>query len=229
MEEKVKNKFAFHDTVISWACIIWAVASIGLMMYFSGLNQVTFAIMTFGQLFLVLGIISIVRKQPTGGVLTVTGIGCIIIPAISEWGSLFNKNVPSDSIVPILLTTAITLIGLAMMIVPGVLENISDRRCKVKVKAECVDLKSTKLADGTEVFAPVYSYEYKEKVYTKCTEKYKRADFPEIGSRVEFKINEKKPTDVYIEASKASKMLIYIFGASFFIAGIGMLITVLSA
>ena len=34
MKEGTKEKFLFHDTVISWACIIWAVASVGLMMYF---------------------------------------------------------------------------------------------------------------------------------------------------------------------------------------------------
>ena len=97
MKEETKEKFLFHDTVISWACIIWAVASVGLMMYFSGLNQVTFAIMTFGQLFLIMGIIAMVRKQATGGILTVTGIGCIIIPALNEWGHLFwNVSAPSN-------------------------------------------------------------------------------------------------------------------------------------
>jgi hypothetical protein len=229
MKEETKERFVLHDTIISWACIIWAVASIGLMFYFSGLNQVTFAIMTFGQLFLILGIISLVRKQPTGLALTVTGLGCIIIPAINEWGHLFNENIQFDTMfLPTLLATAITVIGLALMFGPGILEDMADRRCKLKITGECVDVKSTKLSDGTEAYAPVYSYEYNGNIYTKCTEKYKRTEIPEIGSKLEFKINEKKPEDVYIEASKASKMLIYLFGISFFISGIGMLITVLS-
>ena len=63
MEEKTKEeqkakKYIFHDTIISWACIIWAIVSIILMLYFSGLNQVIFTIMTLGQLFLILGIIA---------------------------------------------------------------------------------------------------------------------------------------------------------------------------
>ena len=63
MKEETNEKFLVHDTIISWACIIWAVASIALMLYFSGLNQVTFTIMTFGQLFLIMGIIFLCRKQ----------------------------------------------------------------------------------------------------------------------------------------------------------------------
>lgn len=228
MNEETNEKFKVHDLIISWACIIWAVASIALMSYFSGLNQVTFAIMTCGQLFLVFGIILICRKQLSGAVFTITGLGCIILPAINEWGYLISKDYETNTLLPILLSTGITLVGLAMLIVPGVLENMSERRCKVNVKAECVDLKSTTLENNVTAYAPVYQYTYNDNVYTKCTEKYKRSGIPNIGDKIEFKINEKKPEDVYIEASKSSLMLIYILGASFFMTGLGMLITILS-
>ena len=228
MKEETKEKFLFHDTVISWACIIWAVASMGLMMYFSGLNQVTFAIMTLGQLFLFYGIIAIVRKQATGGILTVTGIGCIIIPALNEWGHLFwNVSEPSN-IFPIFSTVAVCVVGLAMLIMPGVLEDMAQRRCKKVVKAEVVDFKSTTLTDNTPVYAPVYRYTYNDKEYTTSRNKYSRTKLPNLGTRVDLRINENKPEDVYFEASKASKMLIYIFGASFLVTGIGMLLTVLA-
>lgn len=228
-ETKEKEKiYTFHDTLISWACIIWAIASLGFMVYFSGLNQVTFTIMTFGQLFLILGIIAIVRKQSTGPVFAITGLGCIILPAINEWGYLFSENVPTDSILPVLLSTAITFIGLAMLIAPGVLENMAERRCRETVKAEVVDLKTTTISDDTIAYAPIYSYNYKDNVYTKCTEKYRTTEVPEIGSRTELRINASNPEDVYFEASKASKMLIYIFGAGFFMAGLGMILTVLA-
>ena len=228
MNEETNEKFKVHDLIISWACIIWAVASIALMSYFSGLNQVTFAIMTCGQLFLVFGIILICRKQLSGAVFTVTGLGCIILPAINEWGYLISKDYETNTLLPILLSTGITLVGLAMLIVPGVLENMSERRCKVNVKAECVDLKSTTFENNFTAYATVYQYTYNDNVYTKCTEKYKRSGIPNIGDKIEFKINEKKPEDVYIEASKSSLMLIYILGASFFMTGLGMLITILS-
>lgn len=227
MEEKTKEKFLFHDTVISWACIIWAIVSMILMFYFSGLNQVTFAIMTFGQLFLIMGIIAICRKQITGMVFTITGLGCIIIPAINEWGYLFNDNIHSNNIFPIMLSTAITILGLAMMFTPGILENMSERKCKLKVKAELFDFKTTKLNDGQTAYAPVYKYEYNGKEYEKCVNRYKKNQTEVIGTKIEIRINENKPEEVYIETSKASKMLIYIFGASFFMAGLGMLITTL--
>lgn len=230
MKEETKENFRIHDAIISWACILWAVASIGLMCYFTGMEQVTFSIMTFGQLFVVMGLIAFVRRQIImGGVFTVTGLGCIIIPAINEWGGLFTNNFETDSIFPILLTTAITVIGAAMLVVPGVLENMAERRCKTKVKAECIDLKSVTLSNGTVAYAPVYSYTVEEKVYTYCTEKYKVNSVPTVGSVIEFCVNAKKPEDVYIPASKASKMLIYIFGMSFLLAGLGMLITVLGS
>lgn len=228
MKEETKEKFLFHDTVISWACIIWAVASIGLMLYFTGLNQVTFTLMTFGQLFLIMGIIAIVRKQATGGVFVVTGVGCMIIPALNEWGHLFFNLQNPSNIFPIFATTAIIFIGLAMLIVPGVLENMSQRRCKKIVKGECVDFKTTTLKDGNTAYAPVFMYTFNNKEYTVCKKQYTREKTIDIGTIVDLKINEKKPEDVYFEASKASKMLIYIFGACFFITGVGMLLTVLA-
>ena len=228
MKEETKEKFLFHDTVISWACIIWAVASLGLMMYFSGLNQVTFAVMTFGQLFIIMGIIAIVRKQATGGILTVTGIGCIVIPALNEWGHLFwNVSTPSN-IFPIFATVAFCLIGLSMLIMPGILENMAERRCKKVVKGEIVDYKTTTLSDGETAYAPIYSFTIDEKTYKVTRKQYSRKQIATVGTRVELRVNEKNPEDIYFEASKASKMLVYIFGMSFLITGIGMLLTVLA-
>ena len=153
MKEETNEKFLVHDTIISWACIIWAVASIALMLYFSGLNQVTFTIMTFGQLFLIMGIIFLCRKQIAGAVFTVTGIGCIILPAISEWGYLLNENLASqNNVLPALLSTGITVLGIAMLVVPGVLENSAERKCKKIVKAECVDLKEVKLSNNSVAY-----------------------------------------------------------------------------
>lgn len=228
MKEETKKNYTFHDTVISWALIIWAVASIGLMFYFSGMNQVTFATMTLGQLFLIMGVIAVVKNQPTDLVFIATGLGCIIIPAINEWGGLFNSHFESNNIFPIMSSVAVTLIGICMMIVPGILENMAQRRCKTKVKAECVDFKAANLKDGSTVYAPVYSYSINGKDYVKCIEKYSKNKVPLVGEKVELNINEKNPEDVYIEASKASKMLIYIFGFCFFITGIGMVLTVLA-
>lgn len=228
MKEETKEKFLFHDTVISWACIIWAVASLCLMMYFSGLNQVTFAIMTFGQLFIIMGIIAIVRKQATGGILTVTGIGCIVIPALNEWGHLFwNVSAPSN-LFPIFATVAFCFIGLGMLIMPGVLEDMSARRCKKLVKGEIVDYKTTTLSDGKTAYAPIYSFTIDEKTYKVTRKQYSTKQVGDVGTQVELKVNEKNPEEIYFEASKASKMLIYIFGMSFLITGIGMLLTVLA-
>ena len=227
-ETKEKKNFTFHDTVISWACIIWAVASLGLMMYFSGLNQVTFAIMTFGQLFLIIGIIAMSRKQATAGILTVTGVGCIVIPALNEWGHLFWHVSQPDNIFPILSTVAILLVGLAMCIVPGILENMAERRCKKEVEAEIVDFKTTTLSDGQTAYAPIYSFTIGEEVYKVTRTQYSREKIAEIGTKFTLKVNEKNPEDIYFEASKASKMLVYIFGISFLITGIGMLLIVLA-
>lgn len=227
MNEETNGKFLIHDTIISWACIIWAVASFGLIIYFTGLKQVTFSIMTFGQLFLIMGIICLRKGNISGILFTLTGIGCIVIPALNEWGPLANTNIQINYLIPIFIPVAITLVGLAMMVVPGLLENMAEIRCKVIVKAEYVDFKSVELNDGTTAYSPVYAYTYKDKQYVKERNKYSRKKIGEIGEVVELKINEKNPLDVYFEASKASKMLIYIFGMCFFVTGVGMLLTVL--
>ena len=226
-KEKQKSKFWFHDAIISWACMIWAVVSFVLMFYFSGLNQVTFAIMTFGQLFIIMGIIAITRGQPTGGIFTVTGIGCIVIPALNEWGYLFFGMQEPNVMFPIFATVAIILIGLSMLILPGVLEDSAKRRCKKNVKGEVVDTKTTTLRDGTVAYASIYQYSVNEELYTVCRNKYTVEQEP-VGKIVDLKINENNPKDVYFAASKASIMLIYIFGMGFLITGIGMLLTVLA-
>ena len=228
MKEETKEKFLFHDTVISWSCIIWAIASIALMMYFSGLSQVTFAIMTFGQLFIIMGIIAIVRKQATGAILTVTGIGCVIIPALNEWGHLFwNVSEPSN-IFPIFVTVAFCLIGLSMLVMPGVLENMAERRCKKIVTGEVIDYKTVTLNDGKTAYAPIYSFTIEEKIYKVTRKQFFRKQLETVGTKVDLRVNEKNPEDIYFETSKASKMLVYIFGMSFLITGIGMLLTVLA-
>lgn len=225
-----KNDFILHDAIISWACFIWAILSIILMFVFSGNSQVTFSIMTFGQLFIVLGIIGFVRKNITGPLFTVTGIVCVILPAISQWGALFNKTLANfNNYTPAFMSTAICLIGLAMLVAPGVLEDMSKRRCKRVVTGECVDTKSVTLSDGKVAYAPVYSYELDGKVYTKCTEKYRKDEKVEIGSKLELRVNEKKPEDVYIPTSKAGLMIIYIIGMAFLMAGAGMIMTVLAS
>ena len=48
-----------------------------------------------------------------------------------------------------------------------------------------------------------------------------------MGNICQLKINEYKPTEVYIEATKPSKMIIYILGASLFVSGLGMILTML--
>ena len=228
-ETKEKNEYLIHDSIISWAFIIWAIASLGLMIIFSGMDQVAFSIMTFGQLFIVMGLITITRKQYTiGGVFSITGLACIILPAINEWGHLFNINVPVDGrIIPILLSTAFTLIGLALMFVPNWLEKRANKKCSEKVTAEVVDIKTVEASDGSTVYAPVYSYTYKEEVYAKALNRYSRSNIPVVGSKEEINVNPNNPEEIYVPASKASIMLILIFGFAFFIAGIGMLITIL--
>ena len=96
------------------------------------------------------------------------------------------------------------------------------------VKGEIVDYKTTTLSDGQTVYAPVYSFTIEEKTYQVTRKKYSRKQVGIVGTKVELKVNEKNPEDVYFEASKASKMLVYIFGMSFLITGIGMLLTVLA-
>ena len=87
-EETKENNFKFHDSIISWACIIWAVASVALMCYFTGMNQVTFSIMTFGQLFIVFGIILLVNKKISliENVETITDYSNIY-----SWNIIFGK------------------------------------------------------------------------------------------------------------------------------------------
>lgn len=227
MSEKTKDEFKVHDTIISWACILWAVISIIFMIYFTGLNKVTFSVMTFGQLFLIMGVVGLTRKNISGAVLTVTGLGTIILSALNEWGYLFNGS--QDAwFFPIIMSTAITIIGICMMFGPEALEKKSRKKCKIEVTGECIDFKTADVK-GEIHYAPVYAYEYNGKNYTKCTNKYRKEKEINIGDKFNFKINEKNPEEVYIEASKASKMIIYIFGFSFFIMGHGLILTCLSS
>ena len=228
MSEKTKEKNKFYNTIVGWACIIWAVASIGLLTVFTGTNQTTFAIMTFGQLFVIFGIILLINKKISGIVSLLAGMSAIVFPALNQWGSLFDTNIKGDSIFPIMISTWIAVTGAAMLIVPEVLEDWYKRKCKTQVEAEVIDYKETTLLDNeTLAFAPVYQYEYNGKYYVKEYSKYSSRNIPKVGDKVNILINEKKPEEVYFPASKASKMLIYMLGIGFLLAGSGMLIVTL--
>lgn len=228
MSEKTKEKNKFYNTVVGWAVIIWAVASIGLVSYFTGSNQTTFAIMTFGQLFVIFGMILLINKKLSGIVSLFAGMSAIIFPAINQWGNLFNPAIQGDSIFPIMISTGITVLGAAMLIGPEVIEDWYKRKCRTQVEAEIVDFKETTLSDNeTLAFAPVYQYEMNGKYYVKESTKYSSRNIPRVGDRIKLLINEKKPEEVYFPTSKASKMIVYLLGIGFFLAGCGMLIVTL--
>ncbi len=228
MEGKTKEKFLFHDTIISGALIIWAIVSIILMFYFSGLNQVTFTLMTFGQLFIVIGIILITKKQIYGFVSLITGIGCVILPAINQWGYLLNINFKQDNIFPIMLTTGITILGLAMIYIPNKIEKIYKKKYSIVVEAEIKEFKEIKVNNNEIAYAPIYKYTFLDDEYEQCYERYRKNNLPQIGTKENIRVNPANPEKIFVETTKASKMLIYIFGASFFMSGLGMLLTVLA-
>ena len=225
MSEKTKEKNKFYNTVVGWACVIWAVASIAILAIFTGLNQTTFAIMTFGQLFVIFGIILLINRKFSGIVSLFAGVSAIIFPAMFQWGHLFNPAIPEDNVFSLIISGGITLIGLAMLVVPGVSEDLAKRRCRVKVEAEIIDVKETTLSDDvTLAFAPVYQYEHNGKYYTKESRKYSSSVVPIVGDKTELLINGKHPNDVYFPTSKTSKMLVYLLGLGIFISGFGMVL-----
>ena len=228
MSEKTKEKNRFYDNVVGWACIIWAFVSIALIAIFTGSNQTTFAVMTFGQLFIILGIILLVNKKISGAVSLFAGMSAVVFPAIVEWGGLFNSNIVYDNIFSLSISAFITVTGLIMMLAPVISEDWKKRTCKVQVEAEVVDFKETTLADNqTPAFASVYQYEYEGKLYVKESKKYSSRDIPTVGDKCTLMINPKNPEDVYVPMTKASKMVMYMLGFGMFIAGCGMLMVTL--
>lgn len=229
MSEKTKEKNKFYNTIVGWACIIWAFTSIAMVAVFTGSSQTTFAIMTFGQLFIVFGIILLVNKKISGAVLLLAGMSVVVFPAIVEWGGLFNSNIKYDNIFALTISSFITVLGILMMLVPGVGEDWKRRKCKAIVEAEVVDYKETTLADNeTLAFACVYQYEYNGKYYVSESQKYSSRIIPKVGEKTELMINPKNPQEVYTPSTKASKMLMYLIGFGLFMAGTGMLMVTLS-
>ena len=229
MEVKTKEKNYFYNTVVSWACILWAICSIILVAIFTGRNQTTFAIMTFGQLFIIFGIILLINKKISGMLVLFAGACEVILPALSQWGYIIVPGSNTANIFLMILPLGNVAIGFAMMFFPGIIEKINKNRCKAKVSAECVDYKETTLADETTVaVSPTYQYEYNGKYYVKNIERYSSRNEIKIGDRIELMINANNPDEFYLPTSKASKMITYIFGLSFFMAGIGMFLVTIS-
>ncbi len=228
MSEKTKEKKEFYNSIVGWACIIWAIASIGAVAVFTGSSQTTFAIMTFGQLFIVFGIILLVNKKISGAISLLAGMSAVVFPAIVEWGGLFNSNIAQDNIFSLSISSFVTLLGLIMMLAPGISEDWNKRKCKVEVEAEIVDYKETTLADDqTLAFAPVYQYEYEGKLYLRESKKYSSRDIPKVGDKISLMINPKNPQESFVPSSKASKMVLYMLGFGLFVAGCGMLMVTL--
>ena len=111
----------FKSCFIGIIFLIWFIGSIVSMLYLSNINEY-YAIMIFGQYFLVFGMIPLLKEKGMEKLICVpfilVGLCCIVIPYLIMNSSVLSISLNWDAIIPILLILAFVVAGFAMIFVP---------------------------------------------------------------------------------------------------------------
>lgn len=198
-----KNKTS--DAIISIVFLVWFVASIGLLVYFAKTGKTALTLAVFGQYFLVFGIIGLVSTISNNGfklrclpilLFPLVGLGGIAGGIIIQYGSDEFKKRCIDA-VPMIFILLFIVIG-ACLIIGGLYSALYLKlTCTEYVYAECIEVKKQYNSNRSEVYCPVYSFNYNGQNYMVCNETYTNRFIPAVGQSYELYINPNNPMNIY--------------------------------
>ena len=223
-EIKKKRKSSFWGMVF----IIWFIASIVGLMYFSKINGY-YTVMIFGQYFFVFGLIPLTQSEGKEKLISVpfllVGLCAIIIPFLMMNPDLLKVTIIWESVIPFLLICAFVIAGIVMVIFPIKHKKELERKCTLAVEATIVDYRSTRGEHGN-LYAPVYSFNLNNKEYKVSTNVYSNIGLKEIGTIVDIKVNPENPEEFLYGAN--SMTMVVIMGALFLLVSVPVLIYILN-
>jgi hypothetical protein len=179
MKDKILN------TILT---ILSLIAVILLFVFKDNILHVLYVICT---LLFIFGLIFAIKKNKYG--LVAIAIGITLSVSLFLYQSNYLDKTHSITFFTALLIGTITLVSDIFLIVEDM--QVA-KKYKVLVEATCIDLEKDPNSKS-DVYLPIYGYEYKKKVYEVEFVGYLEKDFPEIGSTRNIRINPEKPTEAY--------------------------------
>lgn len=223
-----KEKYSVGQKIFGVVFMIWFVASLVGIIYFTGKENTAFAILIFGQYFFVFGIVGICSgglTLKTSWILLFPAVGLVVMicSGLFIWGS-DDITDQLTNLLPVMLISLFIVIGIGMVLGPIVNEKALKKRCTYQIIAKCVRLNKSYMGSGIddvrkEVYAPVFSYYFRGNEYEIGYDVYKSYGNPEVNDSVEIFINPDNPSEIYWPKSGA-KILVICIGLGFTIMGV---------
>jgi len=214
-----KRKMFNINPILTIIFLIWFFASITAMVYLSKVNTY-YCMMTFGQFFLVLGIIFLVQKK-SGIPFVLIGLACVILPCLIMNPEKNVGVINFEDIIFFLLFSGIPIAGIYFVAKSIIKGKKWLRLCTEEVEATIVkyeliwDNRTERKTRSS--YYPIYTFEFNGKKYTAEGKSSKNTRLNPIGSIVKLKINPENPKE-FLDKN-------YLIGT--FILGIGFLFPII--
>lgn len=215
----------FKSNLMGIIFIIWFIGSIVSMIYLSNINEY-YAIMIFGQYFLVFGMIPLVKEKGMDRLISVpfilVGLCCIVIPYLMINPDILFINLNWNAIIPILIILAFIIAGFSMLFLPIINKKRLKKVCNVMVSAKLVDYKYTYSDNGNKLYSPIYEFEFNGKKHNVSNNMYSNIGVKPVDTIVNLMINPNDPEE-YIDNSQ-SNIIVIVLGVIFLIVSIPIFI-----
>ena len=215
----------FKSNLMGIIFIIWFIGSIVSMIYLSNINEY-YAIMIFGQYFLVFGMIPLVKEKGMDRLISVpfilVGLCCIVIPYLMINPDILFINLNWDAIIPILLILAFIIAGFSLLFLPIINKKRLKKVCNVMVSAKLVDYKYTYSDNGNKLYSPIYEFEFNGKKHNVSNNMYSNIGVKPVDTILNLMINPNDPEE-YMDNSQ-SNIIVIVLGVIFLIVSIPIFI-----
>ena len=218
--------------LLSVVFVIWFIASIVAMIYFSQTNKGALVVTIFGQYFLVFGLIAVISSlkskkfQAFTLIFPVIGIGAMAGGCIFRFGTEELKK-QAEAALPYLFLGLFFIIGVSLVLGTYLTSKRKHEVCNYCITATCVEVKSH-YDDGSRTYCPVYEVYFRHETMQICNNFYTNIHRVEVGETREIYLNPEDPNEFYEPKEELStKRFTYILGGIFVITSVFALVMVM--
>ena len=200
MDENNKGKKGKVGGIIF---IIWFIASLLAIMEV-GRQQSIWAVVLFGQYFLVFGIVFMIVSIKNKGpfylplISVLVGAGVMVGSLIYKYGTAVIKE-KVDEIIPVILLSLFVIIGLGLLYLVYRTLFILPKKYNQVVSATCTEVLKTRSTGEHHhhwLYCPVFTYTYNGVEYNSCDNVYTDTKYEE-GEHYEINIDPENPEKFY--------------------------------
>lgn len=186
------------------------------------------AIMFMGMVFFVAGIMIFAANEKK---VTAENCPALIFPFVGSAITIMSGIVIffpqyTDKVldtVPLIAGIFMTVIGIALIILPQYFYKKKAEVCNVTVDAVCTHLNKKRGDKGSTLYAPVWEYVYNDRAYKYAENVYSNINVPSEGDVLTLNIDPNNPSDAY-RSDKSLGIILGITGVVFIIFGVLLIV-----